>query len=319
MKDGARWDIYDKYLKNKRISDREQSIKNVVDSFNELASSNPAFQDQAECNGVITPIIALRTSSRVCKISLSPNSKVNIGDEIKCYDEYWLVMELYEDEYGLISGEIWLCNHLFRFQNHSSEIIEKYGIIDDGSYTNNNEKPITIADARYPMYISLDENTIPFYIDKRLAIGTMYNHSNEKILQVMKITWIDKVNQNSGKGSHLLKLQLANDVYNEETDDLKLMVCNYIKEGNVMATSTLEINGKATIRIGTAREYYINSEQNHNFIWSVNNPNITVQTIGSKCKISVPFDEKLVGEQIILTAKTDQIVATKIVEVVSIG
>ena len=35
MKDGARWDIYDKYLKNKRISDREQSIKNVVDSFNE--------------------------------------------------------------------------------------------------------------------------------------------------------------------------------------------------------------------------------------------------------------------------------------------
>lgn len=317
--DGARWDIYDKYLKRKMTSNREQSIEQAVNSFMELASSNPAYQENAECNGIITPIIALRKSSKVCTISLHPETNINIGDEIRCYGENWLVMELYEDEFGLKSGEIWLCNHLFRYQNHSYQIIEKYGIIDDGTYSKNTERPITVADARYPMYISLDNQTLPIHIDKRLAIGTMYNQNNEKILQVMKVTWIDTINQNNGQGSHLLKLQLTNDVFNKEKDNIELLICDYINYGATEQTTELVVSGKNTIRIGTTREYTLNTEENIDFIWSCDKEKVKIEGNGKICNVSVPFDESLIGEQILLVANSDGLSAKKILEVVSIG
>lgn len=339
-KNGTDWDTYDFYLTRRGTSNRRQSMRSAAASFKELASNSPSYQPMAECNGIVKPILAIRETPQVCKVSLFPEDTMCIGDVVKCYDEHWLVVKLFKDEYGLTSGEMWLCNHLFRFQNNNSTIIERYGVIDDGSYSNTTEKAITTADAKYPMYIPLDEETEQIYIDKRFCIGTMFNQNREKILQVMKVTWIDTINQNVGAGSHLLKLQLANDIFNKETDNIQELICDFIandtSEENTENTKdetisgSYQINGKDTIRIGGSREYVVSIfdndgniiEDNIDFKWSVVPTTFTITAEGNSCRVQVPFDDDLIGTEITLSVCDDnnKYQATdKVIEVVTIG
>ena len=335
---GTDWETYDYYLTRRGTSDRRQSILSANASFKELASSSPSYQPTAKCNGITKPMLAVRESTQICKISLFPEDTMCIGDIVTCYGENWLVMELYKDEFGLVSGEMWLCNHLFRFQNNSSEIIERYGVVDDGTYSNLSEKSITTADAKYSIYMPLDEQTEKIYIDKRFSIGTMYDQNQEKILQVMKVTWIDKINQNVGDGSHLLKLQVSNDIYNKETDNLSQMLCNYIDsneehindESKENTEGLILINGKETIRIGSSREYTAslvdangNSiEEEIELVWTINSTKIEFESNQSTCKITVPFDDSLIGEEITLSVKDKEnryLACDKVIEVITIG
>lgn len=339
---GTDWETYDYYLTRRGTSDRRQSIHSANASFKELASSSPSYQPTAKCNGITKPMLAVRESTQICKVSLFPEDSMCIGDIVTCYDENWLVMELYKDEFGLVSGEMWLCNHLFRFQNNSSEIIERYGVVDDGTYSTLSEKSITTADAKYCIYMPLDEQTDRIYIDKRFSIGTMYDQDQEKILQVMKVTWIDKINQNVGEGSHLLKLQTANDIYNKETDNLSQMLCDYIDndedehsnndsdESDENDKGLILISGKNTIRIGSSREYFaslVDADGNDineeiKFIWSVNSAEVKIEFDKSVCKLTVPYNDSLIGEEITLSVRDEDnryLACDKVIEVVTIG
>lgn len=339
-KNGADWDTYDFYLTRRGTSNRQQSIRSAAASLKELASNSPSYQPAAECNGIVKPILAIRETPQLCKVALLPEDTMYIGDIVKCYDEYWLVVKLFKDEYGLISGEMWLCNHLFRFQNGDGTIIERYGVIDDGTYSNATEKAITTADAKYPMYIPLDEETEQIYIDKRFCIGTMFNQNREKILQVMKVTWVDIISQNVGAGSHLLKLQLVNDIFNKETDNVQELICDFIASdtsedntGNTKEeaiTGLYKIDGKDTIRIGGSREYVVSIfdnngniiEDNIDFKWSIMPSIFTITTEGNSCRVQVPFDDNLIGTEITLSVCDDSnkyLAADKVIEVVTIG
>lgn len=332
---GANWDTYDAYLRGSKGAQARQSIISAVKSFSELALSSPAYQPSAKRNGSIQPILAQRTDN-ICKIQLSPQDTMLIGDIVECYNEHWIVVEMYADEYGLSTGVMWLCNHKLRFQNHNSEIHECYCVIDDGSYSKGTEKSITTADAQYTMYVPLNDDTNRFYIDKRFGIDVMYNQYNEQILQVMKITWIDKKSQNYGEGSHLLKLRITADLYNSERDNIDEMICDYIPEQKVQEDTqeslnslSYNLNGKDSIRIGSSRTYTVSVvdaegnivEGDYTFTWEKNsNTQATISQDGNELKVKVPLNENLVGDVIEITISGGDIASyTKYVEVVSIG
>jgi hypothetical protein len=291
-------------------------------------------------NGINQPILATRKETRKCNITVIPGDKMSIGDLIYVFGEYWLCMELYTDEYGVTYGVLWMCNHLFRFQNRTSEIIEKYGIIDDGSYTKGGEKAIPVTVDKYTCYISYDEESAGFYIDKRIAIDTVQNNQGEMILEVGKVTWIDKKSKNYGEGSHLMTFRIDNDVYNPESDNIEELVCDFIpedaQEKNIEPEETalgyIFIEGKDAVRIGTGRTFTAQAilqngtkaEKYTEMEWSLDGgyEGIELSPNGDKCLLRLPLDDALIGSVITLRCVDKQnkyASAKKEVAVITIG
>ena len=123
------------------------------------------------------------------------------------------------------SGVAWLCNHLFRFQNHSPKIIECWGVIDDGSYSlpldGNNQ--VKFPNNRVNFYLPYNDATKYLYVDKRIATDTIYDQYGEAILEVYKIQGKKQTLNTYGKGGHLLVLEATSGQYNSETDNISEM------------------------------------------------------------------------------------------------
>ena len=243
-----------------------------------------------------------------------------IGDLIHVYGEDWLCMELYTDEYGITYGELWMCNHVLRFQNRTPEIINKPIIIDDGSYSKGGDKQIKITEDKFTCYISYDEESSGLFVDKRLAIDTILDARGIEVLEVGKITWIDRKSHNYGEGSHLMAFRIDNDVYNPEMDSLEESICDFIKEDaqakkvdSTDISGKIMINGKATIKIGTGRTYDAfvieeNGETNrdyNDFLWEVDGATNGIKIIAEaeKCLINIPLEAKFIGTVFNLVCK----------------
>ena len=338
------YSLYRWWLCHGRKADREYDKQFVKDNITSTLQESPAYQDDALRNGQSQPLIATREKTNKCKITVLPGDEMNIGDLIYVFGEYWLCMEIYMDEYGIKYGEIWMCNEVFHYQDHDLNVIDKYAIIDDGSYSKNGDKAIPVTGNYYTCYISMDEESAALYVDKRLAIDVVFDSKGNEILDVGKIAWLDTRSRNFGEGSHLLMFGLSDDVFNVERDNLDLRICDYrVKaEDEEQEPETpdppedtageLTIAGKATIRIGTGRTYKVSTilddgnsgDAPDSVVWSTSGMAsvILVESRGDECIVSVPLDDGLIGESVTLIC-TDTSgkyrEASKNVGVISIG
>lgn len=336
---------YKNYLRND-LAERKEVEKNytastVIDDLKQSA----AYQPNAQINGTKQGIIATRINAQKCKITVLPDTNVSVGDLISVYNENWLCMSLFVDEYGLTYGEIWLSNYTMNFQNGNSTIITKYAILDDGSYQKVKEQSIKLPTNTYDCYVSLDSDTSKLFIDKRLAIDTIFDRNGNEILEVVKISGIDRKTVNLGNGSHLLKMRVDSDVFNGEKDNVSKKICDYIEdipyqqtqeENEECETRTalgeIVISGRDTIRVGTSRKYTakcISNDGNSiglsNAMWQLENPidgvEISLEEDGS-CILSIPLNENLIGEIIRLICEdmsNNYQSGIKEIEVISIG
>lgn len=345
--DGTKWGLYDNFLKQKRYINKNCAKEYAQNSIQELANDNASFQESTKRNGEVQPLLAIREEDNVCKFTAMPNDNVYAGDVIECYDEFWIVIDSYQDEYGITTGTMWLCNHLLKFQNKSLDIVDICCVIDDGSYSKLTQKSITTPEAQYTMYLPLTSDTETFYIDKRFAIGIGYDKDANKILQVMKASWIDRVYQNGATGNHLLKVRLQADVFDEHKDNIDKMICDYIECSNedendnsneqseetitLIQTNTetgvtnndtqYSIVGKDKIRVGTTRTYSVTPELIDVIIWECDDSSIKLLVSENTCNISIPLDESLVGREITLKAydNNNNLLCFKQIRVVAIG
>ena len=312
------WELYEQWLGATCTDERKTTINAVVESVLNNIENNPSYQVDATRNGESQPIIATRKSTKKCKVTVIPGSEMHIGDLVSVFNENWLCMEAYTDEYGITYGELWMCNHIFRFQNKTPEVIKKYGIIDDGSYSSSSDSLIMTPEGKYVCYISRDEASTGLYVDKRLAIDAVLNSDGEQIIEVGKITWIDNKSCNYGDGSHLITFRIEGDVYNPETDNVGELVCDFIKPED--STGVQEKSGSGYIfvfgrdaaRIGTSRTYEAtviddsgNNKNYEEFQWVLHNApaGVTITANGAKCLLVLPLDEKIIGSTIKLVCE----------------
>lgn len=330
-------DWFDKYrfwLEANRGAEREQekdsARKTLIDAFKNGAAYHPS----ALRNGVSQPIIATRSNTRKCRLTVMPEDIMCIGDLIYVFNEYWICMELYEDEFEITHGELWLCNQVFKYQDLNGKIIKKHAIIDDGSYSKGSDKAIPVTNNTFTCYVSMDEDSKTLCVDKRLAIDTIYETNGKSILDVGKICWVDTKSKNFGKGSHLLAFGLKDDLYSEERDNIDLMICDYLPVvPNEESIATLFIEGRETIRIGTGRSYKVSAIKENGegtlegFIpnWSLESSVDGVSFTANddySITLSVALDDALIGSILTLVCADESgtyPAVTKEIEVISIG
>lgn len=311
--------LYSRWLQCNKQYDIEHEKQYVQESFGETLKSSPAYQEDALVNGNSQPIVATRKETRKCDFAVVPGDNMHIGDLVYVFNEYWLCVELYVDEYGMKYGELWMCNQVLRYQDHNYKIIEKHAILDDGSYANGNDKAILVPDNNYTCYVSIDDESRALFIDKRLAISVIYDANGSPILEAGKVKWIDVKSRNYGEGSHLMLFGLNDDPYNEATDSLEQMICDYVDISTIADSPAIQssaslrqliIEGRAKLRIGSGRTYSINAidiDGNSvippsDIIWSIESDlrGITIQPSGTSCIVSVAEDSDLSGSTFII-------------------
>ena len=333
---GVNWPLYEKLLSNgSAVSRREVVINDSVNAFVSGMVDDPAYQEDATVDGEKTPIIASRKSTTACAIKAPPSTDLHIGDMVECFNEHWIVVELYIDKVGIINGEMWLCNNILRFQNRSTAVISRHCVVDDGTYSKKSSDPDAfVMSNTYKIYITIDEATKKLFVDKRLAFGQIYSADGEEILEVYKIIGIDVKSRNFGEGSHLMVLTVQRDVYDAQVDSLSENICDiFVDNGdsaNPQTTGSCVIVGRDTARLGSSRKYTATFTDANgevvttvNPVWTVTAPDgVTHNASNTECAIAIPLDEKYVGEIITITVSdAEGVFGTydKKVQVITVG
>ena len=105
------------------------------DLLNDMSLSTDFHPDTLR-NGSPQPLILTRggeqhTYNIVCR----PGDDLYAGDLIDAFGHKWLVMEARADATTHKTGVMYQCNHLFRFQNFDSRIVEVWSYINQSGYS----------------------------------------------------------------------------------------------------------------------------------------------------------------------------------------
>lgn len=314
------WELQKEILGSDIQSDSESAKQLAQSSLMDIETNSPALQSNATRNGVKQPILAVRWKTKECKVTARLGDELYAGDILDLFNEKFLVMETYIDECEILRGKAYLCNHLFRFQNgKDATIIERYGVIDDGSYSSKDDKQIPTEVGSYKVYMPLDSDTDKIFKGKRFAIGVGYDKELKQTLTVVKVNWIDKKSNNLGDGSHLLAMRTERDEYQEGNDSITQSICNFIETDNgeepVIPTTKPRciISGADGLRTGTSREYSVTVEGDNGdaidiadkaFAWACSASETVTHSISEDTKrltVNVPKSASLSGETISLS------------------
>lgn len=304
---------------NTNIDDAvDGKIKSERNRLKKVLRKSINYKKYVLCNGKPTEIVFAPNSniSYKSEIIAFPYNKISIGDVFLIDGNYWLVVGVNLTNPIQQIGEAWLCNHLFRFQNYSSKILEYWGVIDDGSYSSDIEgnNQIQYLNNKINIYLPYNDDTKYLYVDKRLATNSIYDKEGNNILEVYTITGRNQPRNSNG---HLLILNAKSGQYSKEKDSLNEMICDYIPEKEninpIIPNEELlncEIKGRSTIRTGGKNTYVAmffdrkgNIDNSVMPIWSVNNDNIGVKIniMSGNAEISVEDNDEIVGSIIELS------------------
>ena len=314
------WELYETKLNAYGETTRERQLEQAREDFYRESVKNPAYH-RALRNGVEQDFLIQRTDkTERFKITAFPGEDLNIGDYIDVWGETFLVYQTRVQTTLNKTGILWLCNHKFRWQSFTPEIIERWGILDSGVYstTIRGEDDVKYKNKQFKMIVPLDEETAKLYVDKRIAVDKMYDKRGNKILNVYQITGYDATGENFGEGSHILYLNLRSDEYNDDADNYDEVLCDYIAQDSEGEPDEGElsclIKGSSTIRIGTSRKYtpvFYDSDGNEvsdiTPIWSNEglSDGITLSEQNGKLVIAIPDDVRLIGSPITINLTAD--------------
>lgn len=325
------FDLYRKLLTVKGNTQRERNIQNLKDDFLSKAVDNPAYtKDTAYRNGEMQRfLIEQSTTNDKANLTTFPNEEIMIGDMIYFNDKHWLVYEVSQAHDWQKTAVLWLCNLKLRFQVGTSEIHERWCVLDSGVYstTITGDKTVQIGDKQYNLWITKDEITKYIHTDKRLSIGKKYNKDKEEILDIFAVTAVDSVSKNYGENAHLIKISLRDaSNFNPDTDNVEEGICDEVKANlsDQPSSAYCEIAGKNKVRLGetialSAKFYVGKKEVEEEAEWEIApKENSTVN--GNTLMISCPKDDNYIGVKysVKLTAKgaNNYTEANHIVEVI---
>jgi hypothetical protein len=253
------WSHYNARLGINGVSDRDRIIQKAKDNFQVKVISNPGYQPNATRNGAPQRFLVDRTEvAYKIKVIAFPDENLYVGDILEIMDEHFIVVETRVVNEIHITGTAWLCNHLFRFQNGTSDIIERWGVLDSGVYSTTLKGNNTVQSLhkQFKVYLPYDEDTAKLYIDKRIAGGVNYDANGDEILTCYIYTGEDPISRSYGKNGHLLIMNVESVEYDASRDNAKERICDYIAPSEPSTAGTLcKIAGRDTLRIGSHRTY----------------------------------------------------------------
>lgn len=313
--------IYRMYIDDGRVSDRilDGELEEIKrDLYTDMLSS-PDYH-MVKRNGNPQGVILTRGGERsTYNVVCLPGDQLYAGDHIEAFGQNWIVMVANADDTTHKTGIMQQCNHLFRFQNGTNDIIERYGFIDVSGYSAaiNNNPQLHMSTEQMCIYLSYDEYTKKIFVDKRLSIGKIYDLNGNEILNVVRVTGVNQTARSFNDEDHLLVLKTEQDLFAQDRDRVDEEICDYVSEDVnppvVTPTGSCKINGRNTLRVGKKYTYtasFYDSDGNEiepprDVKWSVTQlTGVDYVYWNNELLIGIAEDQKLIGTIIEVSVTT---------------
>lgn len=255
---------------------KDEEINVPIKTFNEKHSEAAGFTRQFNC--------------LIC-------DRLEIGDVLHDQKEdlYWIVYESYNRDDILCAGLLKRLNVWIRWQDDEGNIYD-YPAFDINSTQYNSgtteSNTMVLGTTQHQLTITADENTIALMRDKRFFLDR-----NKVNPTVFKISQNDTTAYEYDKG--ILKITLAEDEYNSDTDSIENWICDYFEKVDpVIQSVEITYAGEPIIRVGGRKTF--NTAVSVTF--SLENDTVlegklTLTVVNdTQCKVSVASDQRIINE-----------------------
>lgn len=308
------YDAYRNSLAVRGNSARERAINQAYEDFERSVVDHPSYQADCLRNGVPQRFLIQRdTTMYRAEIVAFPGEDLFPGDIVECFGEHWICYQTSVASSIQTVGTLWLCNHLFRWQNGTSDIIECWGVLDSGVYstTKTSGYEVNTPDVQYKIYLPIDEATKRLYVDKRIATNVRFDANGKEILEVYRLTRVDLTSQAYGKGAHLMLLNARSDDYVAEHDNIAERICDFIDPHEAVGPLTppdsdpalldATISGRSSVRIGGSRVYSTNISEDAVWSYSPVTDGVALSVEEGGVRLSAEARDELIGVVLTLT------------------
>lgn len=308
-------DQYRELLNIHGSNQRDRIINKSQHDMNLLGPISPSYKDVL-IDSVPRKVNIISSTITNQKIFHTvPGEDFTIGSIMEWSNSHWLITERDAEDEITVRGKIQICQKEIKWQdNTTGEIVARWATVEKPYYSNLKENNyITYSTREFRIQMPFDEYSSKLNIDKRLMLEIINGEPKTyRITSIDQMTGrIDYNNEQIG----FLSFNIEQDLYNPETDNKELMICDYFNNSkNENYDINIKFSGSNTINVdGIGKYFYIESNLNNldEAIWSIQtNPdtnkiyfeNKEKVFIGEKCKIICENDTNIIGSKIMLKA-----------------
>lgn len=257
-------------MTQKGVTYRDRSINITKQNLIDKACNSPSYKTIVLGENEKGVLVRDTTDPHTKKLILYPeqigqNETINVGSILVFKDRPsenpWIVVKVDQDNDVTCNATIEQCNHLFRFQNNTSTILEYWGILKDPySSQLETDKFITTRSNKLQGTLPYNEDTKKIFIDKRIYIESVYTDEQKEIPVVYKVTDVNSEISSYGNGK-LLEIKLEF-VSAKDNDSVEQKIADYISSSHPPSSVDpvkdlkCEIIGRKEIRIGGSERIY---------------------------------------------------------------
>lgn len=321
---------YMQMLKTNGSTDKERHVNKAIHDMNLFTPSSPSYKDVLidSIPRKVNIISSTVTNQKI--FHTVPGEDFTIGSIMEWSNSHWLITERDADDEITVRGKIQICQKEIKWQDDlTGDIVARWATVEKPYYSNLKENNyIAYSTREFRIQMPFDEYSSRLNIDKRLMLEIVNNEPKTyRITSVDQMTGrIDYNNAQIG----FLSFNVEQDLYNPETDNEELMICDYFipKKQDDGENLVITFNGSNQINSGglgktfyaelgefdtSETQWELILEQDVN---SVNFENGLKTKTGSKCKVICENNDSLIGTTIELKAKLNEKESSVILEVV---
>lgn len=220
------------------------------------------YQPATLVNGITQQLLVSRNKSVVTEklVRAYPGDTLPLGGVVDCFGCKWLITEIDPNRELCVSAKMEQCNQEVCWQNPETKAIHKRWCTMSKPYFSNLEqnKKTTISQREYKMQIPYDEETALIDVDKRFMLE--FIGKEPKTYRVTCVDTMTERYQLDGSIQGFLIINLEQDQYIAERDNIELMICDYIvptaapEEQSI--TPVIAYSGDAEIKMGGSAKVF---------------------------------------------------------------
>lgn len=254
------WDIYERRLGVAGETTRERLLSSAARNLLAHEKVHPSCKEFKKGKKKISLLTRTTANGYEHIFIVLPEQRVslNIGDIVSYGNDWFLVTEHYFDDVHVERGLMRQCNHVFRFQNGTPDIIEVHGIVvNPYSRSSISGKIVEEPFNKLTFILPKNSDTEKIYLGKRFIVEVGYNHKGERQPFVYKAVMVGSETDHYDDGG-LLTVNLEYTPV-EEDDNPDEMIANFIPKATdepVRDSAYYRIEGADTIRVGIETRVY---------------------------------------------------------------
>ena len=330
---------YNKILGMHGTSTRDRVVYNAKRDAEVKGPQSPAYKT-VEIDGVKHAIEIISTTIANAKtIRSMPGDDFTPGSIVLWSGSHWLITERDADDEITVRGRIEQCKRQVVWQNPATHtILSRWATVDKPYFSNLSEnKMLSISSREFKLQMPYDDETAQLDVGKRLMLEIIGGNP-----KTYRVTCIDQMTERLDRNNALIGFIVINveqDMYNPETNNKEMMICDYIKDNSGTAAPpveqqdaglTIKYSGDPLVRCGGLGKYftaYSGDVLYEQCIWAIAGTGVPdrvylgsklTSTTGSRCKVTCTDDKSLIGTKLTLTATKDGVSTSVEVEVVAI-